>query len=434
MANPSRICCCTSSGCGSNWGPIRPYSQTSNFSYTINAFGSDDYGPKTLLATSRIRNLVITEGQSIAIYCNYDDIECCGDTIYGGLNGDIPCGIDRYFFTEKETTTPGLLYEWEQEILRCPVEAAETDSFVRLRYGCVPCAVRTVVCFGPPCSQDPVCGTTYSQDDPVLGKQTMAWSTPTGPFGTFEKARILQSTEVIPVTLSNLTKGTGTININRSTGFIGFTTSVAGGNGDIISVSYNHRADYSAGGNACEGQSATPIETACNTVCDCVSNLLIRIRMRQTREYDSPYCTAQGTTIFNPVTDTATQDVILIYTGPLDGLLYDSGANSPANRKFKLLEAAIQNRGALFSGYMLQAYYDCNLQSPDPNYSQQECGYDSGPSSTLTTTVVECENFCEMRSYPNPVTGVGEAFNVINATAAAELGFPAEIDVLRVSP
>lgn len=432
--NPSRICCCTSSVCGSNWGPIRPYSQTSNFAYRISAFASADYGPKSLLATSRIRELVITESQSVTMYCNYDDIECCGDSYQAGLNGEITCPTDRYFFVEKESTTPAQSMVWEQEILQCPVEAAETDSIVRMRYGCVPCAEQMVICSGNLCSTDPFCTYQFNQADPILGRKRVAWSTPTGSFGSFVKARILQSTEVLPVTLSALSRGTGTININRSTGFIGFTSTVAGGNGDIISVSYNHRADYSAGGNACEGQAATPLVTACNTICDCVSNLVIRIRLRQTREYEDANCTGQGTTIFNQVTDQATQDVILIYTGPLDGLLYDSGANSPANRKFKLLEAAIQNRGSLFSGYLLDAYYDCTLTSPDPAYNEQECGPSFGPSSTVNTTTVECENFCEMRSYPNPTTGVGEAFNVINATAAADLGFPAEIDVLRISP
>jgi hypothetical protein len=54
-------------------------------------------------------------------------------------------------------------------------------------------------------------------------------------------------------------------------------------------------------------------------------------------------------------------------------------------------------------------------------------------SETIEEPDIECPYHCGTISYPDPVTGVGSLYNIINAAGAKQYGFPQTITVLRTS-
>lgn len=433
MLNPSRSCCCVKTSCGSAWGEIRPYSETSGFTYEIADF-EQPYGPESLLATFRVSRLELVESPSaIETRCEYLDLQCCGlsyqyelpDQTYTTCYQEDP--VQRNNLGDN---LPAYSFEFSVQRLQCPRPVSEIENTILMRWNCKQCADYDYFCSGPRCSMSEFC--FDSNESGPDGQGPQRWTTTSG--GGSSSARYIETIKSLPVTYDPVTIGTGTITASRVNTIGRFSTSISNNNGNIVGASYVDRADFSAEGTACEGGPATAIETLCDLVCACQSVVTIRTQLTQTIYKTNVLCVNDAPVLQQQALTSNPQDVILTYTGPLDGRLYDSTTQGSIIRVFNLVEAKIQDRLTAQTAPLYESYYECNLKSPSGNYDVVECS----SVVPITSTVVEvadseCADHCGYQSIPNPVTGVGQNFVVVNGAAAISLGFPATITVTRTA-
>jgi hypothetical protein len=415
MLNPSRVCCCGSPSCGAQYGQIRPYSQTSGFTYEVTDFQSD-YGPPSLLVNWRYSELEIVETSTgVPRESGYWEAGCCAiEYPYDYQGTVITCySQDPVFHGQYESDQMALHLIAHYQKMQCPEPIEQVFKSFFVLWTCTRGSDGNDYCGGAACN--PLCPFGQFQELPESMMPTI-W---TGA----ELAQVFtDDTTVDPMTI-----GKGKLVATRSTGFFGFNTAIQSNNGQMLQATYNHRADFSQDGNACEGASV-PIETPCSVVCACVSSLYIRTRMRQTIYRITYDCDLNQV----PYASAIDQDVYLFYTGPLDGLLYDATAPNIPSRTFTLQEARIQYFG--LSTFSFGSKYICDI--PHPYFPISVCNtQDVGPmtSETIEEPDIECPYHCGTISYLDPVTGVGSLYNIINAAGAKQYGFPQTITVLRTS-
>lgn len=414
MLNPSRVCCCGSPSCGAQYGQIRPYSQTSGFTYEITDFQSD-YGPPSLLVNWRINDLEIVETSTgVPRSSGWYEAGCCAIAYpYDYQGTTITCyaqDLRDYSKDESDQMAVHLIAYYQK--MQCPEPIEQVFRSIYVLWECTRGPDSNSLCNGDICNE--LCPPSYQEDPSTI--QPTKWS-------GYELGRVFNDdTTVDPMTI-----GKGKVVATRNTGFFGFSTAIQSNNGQMLQAIYNHRADFSQDGNACEGASV-PIETPCSVVCACVSTIYIRTRMRQTIYRVTYDCD------LNPVLipSTIDQDVYLFYTGPLDGLLYDATAPNTPSRTFTLQEARIQYFG--LSNFQFGYRYVCNIPHPtSPIYECVNMGGGPTTSEVIMEPDSECPYHCGTISYPDPVTGVGSLYNIINAAGAKQYGFPQTITVLRTS-
>ena len=431
--NPSRSCCCVASSCGSSWGDIRPYSQTSGFTYQINDF-EQPYGPDSLLSTYRITRLELVEAPSaVQTRCEYLDLQCCGlayqyelpDSTFTTCYQEDP--VQR---NDLGDNLPALSFEFSVQRLQCPRPVEEIESTVMIKWACKKCVDFDYYCSGLRCSMSEFCFDFNQSGPDGLGPQR--WTVTNS--GVTSSARYVQSVVENPITYDPIVIGQGIITATRSNTVGRFSTSITNNNGNMVSAVYVDRVDFSGSGSACEGGPATPIETLCDFVCDCQSVVTIRTRLTQTIYKTNAVCVNGSVQLQQQALTSNPQDVILTYTGPLDGRLYDSTTQGSIIRTFKLVEAKILDRLTAQTAPLYESYYECDLKSPSGNYDIQECSAVVPITVTVTEVAAnECANHCGYQSIPNPVTGVGQQFVVVNGEGAVALGFPESITVTRIA-
>lgn len=420
MLNPSRSCCCNSPSCGAQYGQIRPFGQTSGFTYEITDF-QNDYGPPSVLGNIKLLSLDIIETETaLQRESGFTDANCCqGSYLYDvpPPTNQITCYTDNLTqYSKVEGPQMAVHLNFTAQRLACPEPIENLFTSITVIWRCNQGPDDLFVCNGPRCSMPLECPYPGNQEDP-------ADRTPTKWTGKRLDDVRKDSTTVDPMTI-----GKAKLVATRSSGFLGFSTAIQNSNGNLLQAQYLHRADFSQNNDACEGGgSSVPVETPCQPICACVSTLLILTRMTQTRYLTFYDCNENA----NLVPSTVNQDVYLFYTGPLDGLLYDATAPNTPSRTFTLQEARIQH--ASWGSYSLRDVYFCNI--PHPYAPIIECNLlvNEVTSELNYEPDQVCEYHCGTMSIPDPVTGVGTLFNIINAAGAKQYGFPATITVLRTS-
>jgi len=431
--------CCCGGGCGSDFGAIRPYSETSYFTYEVIGF-SQPYGPESLLATYKVSDMELIESPSIIeTRCTYVDLRCCGlaypmDILdQFGNPVTITCYMDDpILIDDVGDNLPEYSLEFAVQRLQCPQPIDKAQSTILIEFTCKQCGEYDHACMGPRCDMPQQCLEFSTSAPDGIGPQR--WHIPSGPFGV-ASARFLESITTDPFTFDPITVGTGTITAHRVPGFARFSTDITNNNGNLVSATYYDRADFAPQIPACVGGPASSLVATCDLACKCQSVLMIRTRLTQT-VYGTTVICVNNKPEFSPQNISANpQDVILTYTGPLDGLLYDANWQGSSVRELTLAEVKIRALGTAQDTPFFKNYYHCDLPSPTGAHDIAEC--DPFPGQ-LTTSIVEvtdepCDHFCGYVYIQNPDTGNNELFHVLTGEAGAELGFPATVSVDRTA-